>query len=138
MFPASLEYDSMPHATTTHLLTIQALLATKLGFLSLALPLLLPTKLGFLSLPHLPLISFQQNIPMVAHSAPTEVSHLQQIHTQALAKNHNLSSIVCLQTPAPPLSHPYFLPFCKSRLTSTTHNLLIPLPHRFYTPISWL
>ena len=45
-------------------------------------------------------IGFQLNVPMVAHFAPKEVPHLQQIHTQALVKNHNPSSTVCLHTPA--------------------------------------
>ena len=101
-------------------------------------PPLSPTKLGFLSLPLLPLISFQQNISMVVHSASIEDHYLQQIHGQALGKNHNPSSAVCLHTPAPPLPHPQFLPFSNSQLMSPTHNLMISLPHRFYTPISWL
>ena len=35
---------------------------------------------------------------MVAHSAPMEAPHLQQIHTQALAKNHNPPSKDCTHT----------------------------------------
>ena len=92
-----------------------------------------PTKLGLLSLPLLPPIGFQQNIPMVVHSTPIEVSHLQQIHTQALAKNQ---------------SHPqqfaHVLQLYRSHILNPSHstrvswhNLVIPLSHRLYRPISW-
>ena len=66
---------------------------------------------------------------MVAHSALIEVPYLQQIHTvTGLANNHNPSSTICLQTPAPLLSRPQFPPFCKSQLTWPTHNIVLPLP----------
>ena len=78
----------------------------------------------------------QLNVPMVAHSSLIEVPHLHQIHTQALAKNHNPSLTVCPHTPAPPSPHPQFLRFCKSQLTSPTHNPVIPLSHCFHRPIS--
>ena len=99
----------------THLLTIRALQATKLGFLSRPLPSPpLPTELGFLNLLLLPLIGSQQNDPMVAYSAPTEFPHLQQIHTQTLGKDHKPSSTVYQHTPAPLFPHSQLPPFCKS------------------------
>ena len=61
---------------------------------------------------------------------------LQQIATQAVAKNHHQSSTVGQHTPAPPFRHHQFPSFCMSQLTSPAHNLMIPLPHYFYTPIS--
>ena len=88
-----------------------------------------------LSSPHP--IDFQQNVPMIAHSAPIEVPYLHQKHTQALAMNHIPSSTVYLHVPAPLFPHRQFPTFCKSQLTSPTHNLAIPLPHCFYTPILW-
>ena len=57
--------------------------------------------------------------------------------SQALAKNHHPSSTVRQHTPAPPVPQPQFPSFCKSQLTSPTHNLVILLPHCFYTLISW-
>ena len=62
--------------------------------------------------------------------------HLQQISTQAVAKNHHPSSTVRQHTPGPPFTHPQFPSFCMSQLTSPAHNLMIPLPHHFYMPIS--
>ena len=80
----------------------------------------------------------QLNVLIVAHSALIEVLHLQQIHTQASAKNHNPSLTACLHIPAPTSPHPQFLRLCKSQLTSPTHNLVMPLSHCFHTPVFWL
>ena len=69
--------------------------------------------------------------PVVAHSTPTEVLHLQQIHTQALAEIHTHPQWSTPHTPAPPFSHPQPLPFCKSQHVLPTHNLTIsPIIHR--------
>ena len=124
----------MPHATTTHPLTIRAIQATKLGFLSRPLPSPL-TELGFLSLLLLPLNGSQQNVPMVASSAPIEFPHLQQIHTQTLGKDHNPSSTVCQHTPAPPFPHSQLPPFCKSQLTRDPPRPT--LPHVNLMAIRW-
>ena len=64
-------------------------------------------------------------------------THLQQISTQALAKNHHPSTTAHKQTSAQTFPHPQFPSFCKSQLTPPAHNLLISLPHRFYTPFLW-
>ena len=57
-----------------------------------------------------------------------QCTHLQQISTQALVKNHHPSSTVCQHTPAPPFPHRQFSSFCKKQLTSPTHNLVILFP----------
>ena len=109
----------MPHATTTHPLTIRAIQATKSGFLSLPLPSP-PTELGFLSLPLLPPPHWFST--ECSHGSPfcSQVPRFRQIHTRALRKNHNSSSTVCQHTPAPPFPHPQLPPFCKSQLTRDT------------------
>ena len=61
-----------------------------------------------------PPIGSQQNVPMVAHSAPRFPTSNRS--TQALWRNHNPSSTVCQHTPAPPFPHPQLLLFCKSQL----------------------
>ena len=58
-------------------------------------------------------------------------------YTDALAKNHHPFPIVRQHAPATPFPHPQFPSFWKRQLTSPTHNLVISLPHRFYTSISW-
>ena len=104
----------MPHATTTHPLTIRALQTTESGFLSLPLPFS-PTELGFQSLPLLPPLVL--NRMSLGSPFCSQVSHFQQIYTQALRKNHNPSSTVCQHTPVPPFPHPQLPQFCKSQLT---------------------
>ena len=60
-----------------------------------------PLQLGFLSLPLLSPLVFNRMFPrQPILLAAIEVSHLQQIHTQVLAKNHNPSSTACPHTPA--------------------------------------
>ena len=73
------------------------------------------------------------------HTHPTPLCqwpYLQQICTQAVAKNHHPSTI-CQHTPAPTFPHPQFPSFWKSQLKSPAHNIVINLPHCFYTSISW-
>ena len=104
---------TLPHAITTHQLTIQALQATKSAFLSLLL--LFASYRITLSVSASPSpIGSQQNVPMVAHSAPRFPTFNRS--TQALRKDHNPSSTVCQHTPAPPFPHPQLLLFCKSQL----------------------
>ena len=69
---------------------------------------------------------FSTHVPMVAHSTPVEVPHLQQIHTKALAENHThpQQSAHTLQLRRP-FPHTKFLPFHKSQLPSPTHNPVI-------------
>ena len=62
-------------------------------------------------------------------------THLQQIFTQAVAKNYHPSSTVNEHAPAPPFPHAQF-PSFKTQLTLPAHKLVIPLPHCFYTPLS--
>ena len=119
----------MPHAITTHLLTIRALQATKSGFLSL--PLLFPSyRIRFSVSASPPPNVSQQNVPMVAHSAPrfptsnrSTHGHYERItsHPQQSANTHQLHC-----------SHTHNL-FYSARVSW----LVIPLPQRFYTPISW-
>ena len=51
-------------------------------------------------------------------------THLQQISTQALAKNHCPPSTVRQYTPTTPFPHPQFPSFCKRQLTLPTHIIL--------------
>ena len=107
----------MLHITTTHQLTIRAPQATKLGFLSLTPPpprLPYPSRLSVSASP--PPIGSHQNVPTIVHSAPIEAPHLQQINTQALGKNHNLSSTVCQHTPTPVFPQSQLLPLPSSPL----------------------
>ena len=53
------------------------------------------------------------------------------------SKEFSPSSAVLQHTPAPPFPHPQFPSFSKSQLTTPAHDLVIPLPHRFYTLILW-
>ena len=53
--------------------------------------------------------------------------HLQQIFTQAVEEIHHPSSAVRQHTQVPLLPHPQFPQFCKSQLTSPSHNFVIPL-----------
>ena len=106
---------SMPRVTTTHPLTIQAIQATKSSFLSLSLPSPPLQNWAFclcLSCSHW----FSTEC---SHGSPfcSQVPHFQQLHTQALWKNHKTSSKVCQHTPAPLFPHPQLSPFCKSQLT---------------------
>ena len=83
--------------------------------LSVSTSPLTPTELGFLSLPLLP--HWFSTECSHGSSFCLQVFHFQQIHTQALQKNHNPSSTVCQHTPAPPFPHPQLPPFCKSQQT---------------------
>ena len=60
------------------------------------------------------------------HMPPfSQWTHLQQISTQASAKNHYPSSTVCQYTPAAPFPQPQFPSFCKRQLALLKHNLVI-------------
>ena len=88
----------MSHAITTHLLTIRALQATKSGFLFLTL--LFPSyRIRFSVSASPPAIGSQQNVPMLAHSAPrfptsnrSTHGHYERIttHPQQCANTHHL------------------------------------------------
>ena len=115
-------------------ITTNSRLATKLGFLSVALPPPAPsTKLDLLSLPLLPPHWFSTKCSYgIAHSTPTEVPPPPPTdpHTCISRESHPFLR-VCPYTPAPPFPDPQSLPFCKSQLMSTIHNLMIS--HIIYT-----
>ena len=127
VFPASPEQDSVPHATSTHPLTIRALQATKLGFLSLPLSFP-PTELVFLSVsPHWFSLECSHGSPFCSHRGsppPTDPRTGIRKESQPILNSvptHTSSTFSTLST----------FPILQELASSS------PSLHRFYMPISW-
>ena len=111
---------NVPHSTTTHLLTIQAPQTTKSSFLSLPLPFPPKIRLSVSASPPPP-VGSQQNVPMVANSAPrfptsnrSTHEHYERIttHPEQSANTHQLH-------------HSHTLDFPHS---ARVRRLVVPLP----------
>ena len=98
----------MPHATTTHLVTIRAPQATKLCFLSQPV------------VPPPPPLAYIIRL-FVSASLPSHWFLADYSHGCPLC-SHRVS------TPVPPFPHPKSPSLCRNQLTSPSHNLVIPLP----------